>query len=155
MVLYQAISAKWNPGISFKNKSVTADKTGENIYVDNVITDTESAEDAVQFYRKVKQIFSQSSMNLRDWTSNDTKVLDKIPLGDRSVGEKIKVLGLTWVDKEDNLSLNQITWGSVSDISKGKMLKQIASVYDTLGLCSPSTLQGKVFLQELWNKKLS
>ena len=35
------------------------------------------------------------------------------------------------------------------------MLKQIASVYDPLGLFCPVTLQGKLFLQELWNKKLS
>ena len=34
-------------------------------------------------------------------------------------------------------------------------LKQIASVYDPLGLFCPVTLRGKLFLQELWNKKLS
>ena len=79
-------------------------------------------------------------MNLRDWTSNEASVQAEIPLNDRSTGEITKVLGLSWIVKEDTLSLNQIT---------------LDPVYDPLGLFSPITLQGKLFLQKLWNKKLS
>ena len=67
----------------------------------------------------------------------------------------MKVLGLSWIVKEDTISLNQITLDPVSDVSKRQVLKHIASVYDPLGLFSPVTLQGKLSLQELWNKKLS
>ena len=94
-------------------------------------------------------------MNLRDWTLNEASVQAEIPLKDRSTGEITKVLGLSWIVKEDTLSLNQITLDPVSDVSKRQVSKHIASVYDPLGLFSPVTLQGKVFLQKLWNKKLS
>ena len=135
------------------HNSPIADKIRRNIYVDNVITGTESTEQAEQFYRESKEIFGHASMNLRNWTSNDTSV--QISVCDRSIGEKVKVLGLSWIVKEDKLSLNQISLEPTSDMSKRQVLKQIASVYDPLGLFCPVMLQGKLFLQELWNKKLS
>ena len=120
-----------------------------------MITGTESTEQAGKFYRESKEIFAHASMNLRDWTSNDTSVQNEISACDRSNGEKVKVLGLSWIVKEDILSLNLISLEPASDVSKRQVLKQIASVYDPLGLFCPVTLQGKLFLQELWNKKLS
>lgn len=75
--------------------SDTAENIRENIYVDNVITGAKSAEEAIHFYKNSKQIVAQAALNLRNWISNDTTVLGKIPLGDRSLGEKVKVLGLT------------------------------------------------------------
>ena len=66
--------------------SPIAEQIRENIYVDNVITGTESAEDAQKFYKEAKQIFAQAFMNLRDWTSNDESVQAEIPLNDRSTG---------------------------------------------------------------------
>ena len=124
------------------HNSPIADKIRRNIYVDNVITGTESTERAGKFYRESKEIFAHASMNLRDWTSNDTSVQKEISACDRSNGEKVKVLGLSWIVKEDILSLNQISLEPASDVSKRQVLKQIASVYDPLGLFYPVTLQG-------------
>ena len=107
------------------HNSPIADKIRRNIYVDNVIKGTESTEQA--------EIFAHASMNLRDLTSNDTSVQKEISACDRSNGEKVKVLGLSWIVKEDILSLNQISLEPASDVSKRQVLKQIASVYDPLG----------------------
>ena len=99
-------------------------------------------------------MFAEASMNLRDWTSNDRSVQDEIPFSDKTTGEIVKVLGLSWIVKDDTLSLNQITVDPITNVSKRQVLKTIASVCDPLGLFSPITLQGKLFLQELWGKKL-
>ena len=66
----------------------------------------------------------------------------------------MKVLGLTWFVKEDCLAINsQIKDEQI--VSKRTVLRQIASVYDPLGLYSPVTLRGKLFLQSLWNQKIA
>ena len=91
-------------------------------------------------------------MNLRDWMTNSQEVLNEIPTHDRANRENMKVLGLTWFIKEDCLAINS----QIKDehiVSKRTVLRQIASVYDPLGLYSPVTLRGKLFLQGLWNQK--
>ena len=93
-------------------------------------------------------------MNLRDWMTNSDEVLNQIPIYDRANRERMKILGLTWTVKEDTLTLtHQIRVGT--NVSKRTILQQIASIYDPLDLYSPVTLRGKVFLQNLWNQKIS
>ena len=133
-------------------KSETAERIRENIYVDNVITGTTSTQKATEFYRESKEIMSKVSMNLRDWASNDRAVVEEIHEHDRSSGEQMNVLGLTWTINDDQLSISGINLGQT--LTKREVLKQIASVFDPLGIFSPVTLKGKLFLQDLWIKKL-
>ena len=126
----------------------------KNIYVDNVITGTQSCQEAVHLYNVSNQVFKGAAMNLWDWMTNSQEVLNEIPTHDRANRENMKVLGLTWFVKEDCLVINS----QIKDehiVSKRTVLRQIASVYDPLGLYSPVTLRGKLFLQGLWNQKIA
>ena len=128
--------------------SNTAQNIRDNIYVDNVITGTQSILQAKEFYSKSKKIFESASMNLRDWMSNSDEVLNQKPIYDRANSERMKILGLTWIVKEDTLTLaHQIKVSS--NVSKRTILQRIASIYDPLGLYSPVILRGKVFLTPL------
>ena len=96
-------------------------------------------------------------MNLRDWLSNNSevmKVMKEIPLDDRCSRENMTVLGLNWSIQHDTLTINSQLKDDLK-ISKRTVLQEIASIYDSLGLYSPVTLRGKLFLQDLWNQKLS
>ena len=67
----------------------------------------------------------------------------------------MKILGLTWLVQDDMLCLGKPKpIQAKQTLTKRVVLKKIASVYDPLGLFSPVTLQGKIFLQSLWNKKI-
>ena len=50
--------------------TTTAKQIKDDIYVDNLITGTNSDEKALQLYKEAKKIFHDASMNLRDWISN-------------------------------------------------------------------------------------
>ena len=78
----------------------------ENIYVDNVITGKDTVKEAVDFYTKAKQIFRKTSMNMRDWMSNDEPVMKEIPVDDRAKHGPMKILDLTWVIEDDMIGLN-------------------------------------------------
>ena len=87
-------------------------------------------------------------MNLCDWMSNSNEVLNQIPIYDMANRERMRILDLTWIVKEDTLTLaHQIK--VTSNVSKRTILQQIASIYDPLGLYSPVILRGKVFVQHL------
>ena len=133
-------------------KSQTAENIRNNIYVDNVITGTKTVRSAIEFYKEAKEIFKRASMNLRDWTSNNKQVLTEIPRTDKYQEKTMKVLGLTWTIEDDKLSLKASHLGAVSFLSKRAVLKQIASVYDPLGLFTPVTLRGNSFYKTCGTK---
>ena len=58
--------------------SLTAEPIRENIYVDNVITGSESVNDALAFHTEAKHVFQKAGMNMRDGASKSEQVLDKI-----------------------------------------------------------------------------
>ena len=133
--------------------SETIRKIRKNIHVDNVITGTQSCQEAVHLYNVSKQVFKGAAMKLRDWMTNSQEVQSEKPTHGRANRENMKVLGLTWFVKEDCLAIkSQIKDEHI--VSNRTVLRQIASVYDPLGLYSPVTLRGKLFLQGLWNQTL-
>ncbi|MCP3664058.1 MAG: hypothetical protein GY696_16460 [Gammaproteobacteria bacterium] len=53
-----------------------------NIYVDNLITGVDGAEEALELYKAGKKMFNDASMNLREWNTNNEEVLSQIPQSD-------------------------------------------------------------------------
>ena len=140
-----------------KSNNSISRKIIEDVYVDNVISGTNSVGEAVELYNVSKTLFCGATMNLRDWLSNNSevmKVMKEIPLDDRCSRENMTVLGLNWSIQNDTLTINSQLKDDLK-ISKRTVLQEIASIYDSLGLYSPVTLRGKLFLQDLWNQKLS
>ena len=78
-----------------KAERSVAEKISDNIYVDNMITGTDTSEQANKFYKEAKTLFQSSSMNLREWASNSKEFLENIPQSDRTNGDIMKVLGTT------------------------------------------------------------
>ena len=63
---------------------------------------------------------------------------------------------MPWNYKEDNLQVGGVNFSN-SDVipTKREALKVVAKVFDPLGLVTPVTFYGKVFLQELWMESVS
>lgn len=93
-------------------------------------------------------------MRLRDWMSNCNEVMNEMPLSDRTNKENVKVLGLNWSIQNDSLAINSQAKDDLI-VSKRTVLQRIASIYDSLDLYIPVTLREKLFLQDLWNQRLS
>ena len=132
-----------------------ASRLKDDIYVDNLITGTDSTESAVQLYHGAKSIFREASMNLREWISNDSLMNEFIANEDKASCDSVKVLGHTWNIQSDSLSLKkQSPVKETTTPTKRSVLSKIASVFDPLGLFSPVLIQGKVFIQSLWSKNI-
>ena len=67
------------------------------------------------------------------------------------------ILGLKWNTSTDTLTFTskEILSTDKSVISKRKVLQCSSRLYDPLHLLAPVTIQAKLFMQELWQLKLS
>ena len=74
---------------------------------------------------------------------------------DMAICESTKVLGHTWTIESDTISLKRSNSQlEQTQLTKRNVLKEIASVFDPLGLFSPVLFRGKLFFQMSWNKRL-
>ena len=126
-----------------------------DLYVDNLITGTDSAADAVDLYRKAKTTFKSAHMNLRSWSSNSEAFLEQVPQEDRDERTGFKVLGLRWHRVDDTLAVPAPDSASLQAATTNRaILHCVAAVYDPLGLLSPVTIPAKILLQDLWQAKV-
>ncbi len=80
--------------------------------------------------------------------------METVPSEDRAEGETLPILGHEWNRQNDSLGVKPVKFISDGKVTKRTILKEVASVYDPLGLFSPVTLRGKLLLQQLWTKHL-
>ncbi|XP_061717738.1 uncharacterized protein LOC133525496 [Cydia pomonella] len=140
-----------------KNNKAVCRQIAEDLYVDNLVTGSDSVEDAMSLYSTARTTFNDLSMNLREWNSNSVKVMASIPLEFKSKElDSMKVLGLEWDIKNDSLSLRfELTKQiEASTVTKREMLRLIASIFDPCGYAAPLVLPAKLFLQTLWQQKI-
>ena len=138
-------------------KSSQADRSNRNImqdiYVDNLITGADNEEEAIRLYTDTKTKFKDISMNIRCWKSNSMIMNSSIPKDDQLEKTTVKVLGLQWHTETDQLKVPTDKFNNtVQATTIREVLATIASLYDPLGLLSPTTIKMRLFLQDLWTK---
>ena len=121
-----------------------------NTYVDNLLTGKDSVEGAKTFYSTAKDIFSEASMNLREWCSNSQELSDSIPSHDKAKGESHKVLGLQWNTTSDVLNIAGHSTSQITVRTKRELLQAIAQFFDPLGFHAPLITAAKLLVQEAW-----
>ena len=127
-----------------------------NIYVDNVSLGANSVEEVYNIYLESKEIFREASMNLREWVSNSFEFLDLLPKSEVVKGDFVKGFGTYWNCVDDYLQINGIDFfNSKIPLTKREVLRTIARIFDPLGLVTPVTYYGKMFLQDLWKEGFS
>lgn len=126
-----------------------------NTYVDNVFHGVESVNDGKDFFTYSKRLFQEAGMNLRAFVSNSKELNDFFGTQEgNEVNPAQKLLGLHWNTSTDEISISFGKPSPSTHWTKRKVLKEVASIYDPLGLASPTTLYGKLFLQSLWKIQL-
>ena len=105
-----------------------------------------------------KDVLRQGGFNLTKFLCNDVDVMKRIEEGDRSKDYKLssrvtKVLGVRWNFDEDKFHF-KINVPDQTTLTRRSMLQTVASIYDPMGLISPSVLSGRILVQETTRLKL-
>ena len=125
-----------------------------DIYVDNVITGVNTPTEAKALYAEAKKLFLTASMNMKDWASNSREFMEFVPQQDKASSHEYNVLGLTWNLTSDKLGIPRLSDTKVDHAStKREILKVIASIFHPLDYFSPTILEAKLFMKELWTKE--
>lgn len=129
-----------------------------DIYVDDIVSGTDSVESALSLRSELSAILSSGGFHLRKWTSNHKDFFVDLPLSDLYSADfrmfedasdvSLKILGLLWSPHEDRFHFRVL----VEDrrCSKRSILSDIARIYDPLGFLVPVTFYAKYFMQLLW-----
>ena len=131
-----------------------------DLYVDDLLTSADSISDAREIRKEVTELLIRGGFNIRQWASNNPRILDGVSEGDLNAklslsneGE-LKTLGVSWNAKDDTIcyTVNPISIGT--KVTKRTVLSDIAKIFDPLGLLGPVILYAKSIMQLLWKRKL-
>uniref|UniRef100_A0A7I5EEL2 Conjugative transposon protein TraM n=1 Tax=Haemonchus contortus TaxID=6289 RepID=A0A7I5EEL2_HAECO len=76
--------------------STLANEIVSNLYVENIMMQAETPEEAIQNYTESKKLFEKIVMNLREYVSNSHEVNSRIPEIDKLQGTSMKILGVNY-----------------------------------------------------------
>uniref|UniRef100_A0A7I4XZ14 DUF1758 domain-containing protein n=1 Tax=Haemonchus contortus TaxID=6289 RepID=A0A7I4XZ14_HAECO len=125
----------------------------ENLYVDNLILSGETPEEVAKKSLTARKLFSEMGMNLREFTSNDLSLRNKLPEEACSTPSPKKVLGILW-DAQDDSLIMRCSLPPSNTITKRLVARQIASIYDPFGWLVPLITPAKRFQQDLWRQRI-
>ncbi|XP_039303389.1 uncharacterized protein LOC120357294 [Solenopsis invicta] len=132
-----------------------------SIYVDDVLFGADSVSAIQSTRQQLNALLLKGGFHLRKWTSNYDELLSEIPVSDRLEDNSVefdedssfKVLGISWSPILDRFHF-RIQIPEFSVISKRSVLSAISRFFDPLGWIAPVVITAKIFMQELWLRKV-
>ena len=151
--------------IEFAHKYPLASKVVEDsFYVDDCLTGADSEEEGIRLQAQLQNLFAEADFLLRKWNSSNPAVLQAISpeLRDTQTSLTIsesdeiysKTLGIAWHSVLDHFKLSVTDQPPPENITKRKLVLDIAKIYDVLGWFAPSTIKSKILLQRVWESKV-
>ena len=128
-----------------------------DMYVDNVISGTDTKTSAVNYYSEARHVMSDAKFNLRSWASNCSSLQDLASQENTAdTSNEVNVLGMHWNTSSDTLTLSNKSNlnTSLQLITKREVLQQSSKVFDPLGIITPITIRAKIFIQQLWQESI-
>lgn len=132
----------------------------KDFYVDDVLSGTNSIQQARQLQDKLIKLLAAGGFKLRKWSSNQPELLEDLPeeLKDQSWMELSedgtkRSLGVHWNPSEDTFKF-KVDVPSSKLPSKRVILSEISKLFDPLGWLAPVIIKAKLMIQELWEKQL-
>nr|CAH7749573.1 unnamed protein product [Callosobruchus chinensis] len=131
-----------------------------DFYVDDLITGANDIESTINLKHDISILLDSYGFPLRKWLSNSPHILEDSIDNDNcyimSDDDTRKTLGLLWCCTSDTLEyrVNEKDF-ALPRLSKRTMLSAISKIFDPLGIISPVIITVKIFIQELWQLKIS
>ena len=127
----------------------TVQSLRDNTYVDNFMTVSEDIEGLERFKVEATCILEDAKFPLHKWESN-VEELDGDDMPNPS-----KILGHGWDKREDTLEVTVPEFPQSKPVTKKTVLSHLGSIYDPMGILSPTLATGKHIYRETCEEKAS
>ena len=129
--------------------------------MDDYLSSFSTVDRGVYVTKQLITLLSKGGFKLKKWISNCKEILRELPTED--VSPKIidldleqlpieRALGVMWDSESDVLRVKAVT-KNVANTKRG-ILSFVSSVFDPIGIVTPSILEPKLIIQELWKRKI-
>ena len=125
----------------------------KHFYMDDYIQSHATEENACKAVLETKHCLQTGGFRLTKLVSNSSLVLNQIPPEDKdNQTDVVRVLGVKWTLEKDCFLMKPLTNfpKDASAYTQRKIFSLVSSIFDPIGVMSPSTIRFKIVLQELW-----
>lgn len=138
------------------------DVTKEDFYVDDLLTGEDSEEKACDLVKEIQALMTTAHFNIRKWASNVPEILSDISEENKEIktsinseeNHTIKTLGIYWDTNSDEFKFKvKLLDIESKDLTKRKLLSEIARIYDPHGWMAPLIVKCKILLKAVWKSK--
>jgi hypothetical protein len=122
-------------------------------YVDNLLSGVDSETEALGYYKEARDMMSSAAFDLRQWATNSERLNEQIQKDGTNVKPGlVSILGLKWDPNRDEISVAERRFDDekVGLLSKRKVVSEMSSIFDPLGLLGPMVVPAKSFANTLW-----
>ena len=154
--------ANWSIKKAVDNASLNAKfAINRKFYMDDFLKSMSNKNDLIKLVREVISVFNSRGFRLNKFISNSTFVLESLPkteISSKYVNLDLnyliseRTLGLIWNIENDTFTFKPV----VKDLpdTKRKILSIASSVFDPLGILTPSLIEAKYIIRQLWRERV-
>ena len=133
----------------------------QNFYMDDFLKSIPEEKQLAELLHEVISVLNACGFRLNKFISNSHEILKELPKSEISSKyinldfdslNAERTLGLVWVIEKDIFTFNPKI--KESENTKRGILSTIASIFDPLGIVTPSLIEPKYIIQQLWKEKV-
>ncbi len=132
-----------------------------DFHVDDLLTGGDTIEMVATIWKEVREMLLKAKFPMRKWSSNSSKILQRIPEEERefqsaeiTIEDTLKTLGIGWSPVEDYFFFNAPEFNVSETLTKRNFLSQAAKLFDPLGWLGPTVIKPKIMFQKMWKEEL-
>ena len=128
----------------------------KRMYVDDIVSGQQTVSLAMKEARQILDLLKLANMQACKWHTNNEEVLKLIPEELKSEKTEVKVLGIQWDTKTDEITFKFVPQMVKTEVeTKRTFLQQMAMLFDPLGFLQPFILKAKKLFQITWEMNLT
>ena len=136
----------------------------KDFFVDDLLTGTNNLDKAIILRSQLNVLLERGGFLLRKWRSNSKDLLATIPeeLKEKEPvtelkfpGDYLKAVGVHWDTDQDTLHVSTPNIQLCGELTKRKLVSDVAKTYDVLGWFAPAVYFAKCLLQRTWEARIS